>query len=51
MTAGAVQLMKLANRAAQRRIASGAYPEYEAVVSGLDRSALLAEPDPDGRPA
>lgn len=31
ITVGAVQLMKLANRNAQRRIAAGEYPELEAL--------------------
>lgn len=34
MTLGAVQLMKLANRNAQRRIAAGEFPDMEALRPG-----------------
>ena len=34
MLVGAVQLMKLANRTAQRRIANGDYPDIASVRSG-----------------
>jgi ferric-dicitrate binding protein FerR (iron transport regulator) len=34
MTLGAVQLMKLANRGAQRRIAAGEFPDMEALMRG-----------------
>ena len=40
MTAGAIQLMKLANREAQLRIASGDFPEYAAVEAGSSAPAL-----------
>ena len=35
MTLGAVQLMKLANRNAQRRIAAGAFPDMAALRPGV----------------
>jgi len=34
MTLGAVQLMKLANRNAQRRIAAGEFPDIRALTDG-----------------
>ena len=34
LTLGAVQLMKLANRNAQRRIAAGEFPDIQAVAAG-----------------
>jgi hypothetical protein len=34
MTLGAIQLMKLANRSAQRRIAAGEFPDILALGSG-----------------
>ena len=36
MTVGAVQLMKLANRAAQRRIAAGEFPDMSALRSRVE---------------
>lgn len=36
MTVGAVQLMKLANRSAQRRIATGDFPDIETLRSNQD---------------
>ena len=34
LTLGAVQLMKLANRNAQRRIAAGEFPDIQALAAG-----------------
>ena len=43
MTLGAVQLMKLANRKAQRRIVTGDYPDIRAVRGGSTRDRSLVE--------
>ncbi len=42
MTFGAVQLMKLANRSAQRRIAAGEFPDFEALGTGTSTDATAA---------
>jgi hypothetical protein len=47
MTVAAVQVMKLANRQAQRRIASGEYPEIRAIGAGQAEDAA----DGEGLPA
>ena len=42
MTLGAVQLMKLANRSAQRRIAAGEFPDFEELGTGTSTDATAA---------
>ena len=42
MTLGAVHLMKLANRSAQRQIASGEFPDFEALGPGTSTDATAA---------
>jgi hypothetical protein len=46
MTVGAVQLMKLANRSAQRRIAAGDFPDIEPLRSDQDGDSDLIEGPP-----
>lgn len=42
---GAVQLMKLSNRNAQRRIAKGEFPGFDALGAGTEAAATEALPD------
>lgn len=46
MTVGAVQLMKLANRSVQRRIAAGDFPDIETLRSNQDADHDLIEGPP-----
>lgn len=46
MTVGAVQLMKLANRSAQRRIAAGDFPDMETLRSSQEADRDLLEGPP-----
>jgi hypothetical protein len=47
MTVGAVQLMKLANRYAQRRLAAGEFPDFKALgpVSTAPKRSLPEGPE------
>lgn len=50
MTLGAVQLMKWANRRAQRRIAAGEFPDFEALRAGAGGEAPELAPGPGAGP-